>query len=69
MAPPMTLAPRRRWLVVALPAACALLMLAVMALGWRQTERAADLVLRGEATLLVDRVAREGRQAPRPITA
>jgi two-component system sensor histidine kinase HydH len=69
MAPPMTLAPRRRWLVVALPAAGALLMLAVMALGWRQTERAADLVLRGEATLLVDRVAREGRQAPRPITA
>jgi two-component system sensor histidine kinase HydH len=69
MSPSMTRNPRFRWLVVALPAAGALLMLAVMALGWRQTERAADLVLRGEAALLVDRVAREARRGPTPVSS
>lgn len=59
---------RFHWLVVALPAAGALLMLAVMVLGWTQSERAADLVLRGEAALLVERVAREARRGPTPPT-
>jgi two-component system sensor histidine kinase HydH len=60
----VTRAHRSRWVVVALPGAGALLMLVVLALGWVQTRRSAELVLRGEATLLADRVGRAVRDLP-----
>jgi two-component system sensor histidine kinase HydH len=55
-----------RWLVVALPGVGALVMLLVLSLGWVQTRNAADLILRGEAALLVERVGRAVRELPRP---
>ncbi len=55
-----------RWLVVALPGVGALVMLAVLTLGWVQTRNAADLILRGEASLLLDRVGRAVRDLPAP---
>jgi two-component system sensor histidine kinase HydH len=57
-----------RWLVVALPGAGALVMLGVLALGWAQTQRSAEMVLRGEATLLMERLNREVRRQPAPLT-
>jgi signal transduction histidine kinase len=60
----VTRAHRSRWVVVARPGAGALLMLVVLALGWVQTRRSAELVLRGEATLLADRVGRAVRDLP-----
>lgn len=57
-----------RWLVVALPGVGALVMLLVLSLGWVQTRNSADLILRGEAALLVERVGRAVRELPTPPT-
>ncbi len=43
-------------------------MLAVLGAGWVQTRRSEELVLRGEAALLVERVAREVRNQRAPFT-
>lgn len=59
---------RAGWLLVALPAAGAVVLLTVLVLGWVQTRRSATLVARGEAALLVERVAREARRAGPQLT-
>jgi two-component system sensor histidine kinase HydH len=66
MAPQLTRVASVRWLLVALPGVGALLMLVVLTLGWFQTRNSAELILRGEATLLVDRVGRAVRDLPAP---
>jgi len=53
---------RSQWVVV-LPGLGALAMFAVMLVGWAQTRRSAELLLRGEGDLLLDRVQRSLREA------
>ncbi len=57
-----------RGLAVAIPGVGAMVMLAVLSLGWVRTRSAADLILRGEASLLVERVARAVRDTPGQAT-
>jgi two-component system sensor histidine kinase HydH len=57
-----------QWVVVALPGVGAAVMLAVLGLGWAQARRSAEMVLRGEAALLIERVNRAVRENPPPVT-
>ncbi len=52
-----------QWLVVAVPGLAAVAMLAVMLFGWVQTRRSADLLLRGEGDLWLQRLNQQLREA------
>lgn len=68
MASAVTRTSRAHWLVLALPAVGAAVMLVVVWLGWVQSHRSAEMVLRGEAALLVERVSRSVRDQASPVT-
>ncbi len=57
-----------QWIIVAVPGLGALAMFAVLAFGWVQTRRSAELLLRGEADLMLEQSSRFLRESEGPPT-